>query len=102
MNLLTRKTITVGDIKMKKEAGPRLFPKMKGFVNGEYFYNPIITKGSLKTWEGLIADYTNNIAEELVNTNPYRIRMLGRLITMRARCARIRASDKKKLLKFKG
>ncbi len=87
---------------MKKLEGPKLFPRIKRFINGRFIYNPIITIESLKAWDHLIAEYTCYINEERGRCNSGNTRSLGRLIGMRSRFARFRACDRKELVRFGG
>lgn len=101
MSLRIPKTTIAVDIKMEKLKGPRLFPKLKDFVNGSYPYNPILTQASLDTWDHCKAEYTMMLGLLLEDLNPAKQRNVGVLIKTRARVARMRAVERKRILAFK-
>ncbi|MEN9917715.1 MAG: hypothetical protein RL662_151 [Bacteroidota bacterium] len=86
---------------MKKfPKGPRLYPKLKEFVNGSYPYNPIITPATLDTWWQSIADCTARIGNVLGDLGATCV--LGALIKIRARSSRLMLEDRKRYIRFRG
>lgn len=76
----------------------REHPKIKSFIRGGYRYNPVIDKDALKIHAGIRSEATASIANPAYHKNP---RNLPRLISMRARHARIEAQWRRRLLRGK-
>ncbi len=80
------------------DRGLRWRPKIKSFVNGGYPYNPVLDMDSQKTWLEAAAEYTVEIADTIKNPAGFR-RPLSSLITVRSRLYRIRAEERRRILK---